>query len=113
MVRCNNNRGSWHNGGGWCLGKLKNSRFLSQTHIGHVFVWTVMSLIHLGESGATCHRGKLSHSHCKSNSLIDMDFSNIYLKEIHQSVSKTSSTKFLLLCACIQFMTVTTYPCYK
>ena len=55
----------------------------------------------VGESGATCHRGKLSHSHCKSKSLIVMDFSNIHLKEIHQSVSKTSSTKFLLLCACI------------
>ena len=68
----------------------------------------------IGERGATCHRGKLSHSHCNSKALIVMDFSNIYLKESKSKLfSKTSSAKFLLLCACIQFMTTITYPCDK
>ena len=68
----------------------------------------------LGESGATFHRGKLSHSHCKWKTLIVIDFSDKFErntpKRFKNIVSSFSWLKFAFSLGLEQVTSVTSRP---
>ena len=76
------------------LQNLENLPMFSYSYPGFLS-WFV---IYVGESGATCHRGNLSHSHCKLKALSFMDFSYTFERNTSKRFKNIVGKVPLVLC---------------